>query len=80
MPPAGLVDGLARARIGGTCNQYAGSELRRERLRAWLVRDRRVIAVGRVAASALEHAPAIRHPSHGGARPFADGLRRTLGL
>jgi uracil-DNA glycosylase len=45
-----------------------------------LLRDRRVIAVGRVAASALEHAPAIRHPSHGGALPFAHGLRRTLGL
>ncbi|HXY80822.1 MAG TPA: uracil-DNA glycosylase [Gaiellaceae bacterium] len=45
-----------------------------------LVGDRRVIAVGRVAASALADAPAIRHPSHGGARAFADGLRRTLGL
>ena len=45
-----------------------------------LLPDRRVIAVGRVAASTLEHAPAIRHPSHGGALPFAHGLRRTLGL
>jgi uracil-DNA glycosylase family 4 len=31
-----LVERLARARIGGTYNQYAHSELRRERLRAYL--------------------------------------------
>jgi uracil-DNA glycosylase len=31
-----LVDALAAARIGDTYNQYAGSELRRERLRAYL--------------------------------------------
>jgi uracil-DNA glycosylase family 4 len=34
--PNDLVDRLARARIGATFNQYAGSELRRERLRAYL--------------------------------------------
>jgi uracil-DNA glycosylase family 4 len=42
-----------------------------------LTRDRRVIAVGRVAAEALD-APYVRHPSHGGALAFAEGLRRTL--
>jgi uracil-DNA glycosylase len=31
-----LVEGLARARIGGTYNQYARSELRRARLREYL--------------------------------------------
>ena len=45
---------------------------------AELVRGRRVVAVGRVAAAALD-APYVRHPSHGGAAAFADGLRRILG-
>jgi uracil-DNA glycosylase family 4 len=45
---------------------------------AELVRGRRVVAVGRVAAAVLD-APYVRHPSHGGAVAFADGLRRTLG-
>jgi uracil-DNA glycosylase len=44
-----------------------------------LVRNRRVVAVGRVAAEALG-APYVRHPSHGGAVAFAAGLRRTLAL
>jgi uracil-DNA glycosylase family 4 len=44
-----------------------------------LRRRRRVVAVGRVAARVLEE-PYVRHPSHGGARAFADGVRRTLGL
>jgi len=39
---------------------------------------RRVVAVGRLAADVLG-APYVRHPSHGGARAFAEGLRRTLG-
>ena len=43
-----------------------------------LTRGRRVVAVGRVAAAALA-APYVRHPSHGGAVAFAEGLRRTLG-
>jgi uracil-DNA glycosylase len=43
-----------------------------------LVRGRRVVAVGRLAAAALD-APYVRHPSHGGARSFAEGLRRMLG-
>ena len=43
-----------------------------------LARGRRAIAVGRLAADVLD-APYVRHPSHGGARAFADGLRRTLG-
>jgi uracil-DNA glycosylase len=44
---------------------------------AELARGRRVVAVGRVAERALG-APAIRHPSHGGARAFRDGLVETL--
>jgi len=43
-----------------------------------LARGRHVVAVGRLAADVLD-APYVRHPSHGGARAFADGLRRTLG-
>jgi uracil-DNA glycosylase len=44
---------------------------------AELVHGRRVVAVGRVAAAALD-APYVRHPSRGGATAFADGLRRML--
>jgi uracil-DNA glycosylase len=163
--PLVFVNALAAARIGDTFNQYAGSELRRARLRAHLergadtvlvgeaagyrgarvsglaftserqltgsgpaeatativhrvldelglgesvllwnvvpthpgtagsnrrparaeveaarpfleavVEGRRVIAVGRLAAAVLG-APYVRHPSHGGAGPFAEGLR-----
>jgi uracil-DNA glycosylase len=44
------------------------------------LRERRlVVAVGRVAAAALA-APYVRHPSHGGAAAFADGLRQALDL
>ena len=42
-----------------------------------LTRERHVVAVGRVAADALG-APYVRHPSHGGARAFAEGLKRML--
>ncbi len=42
-----------------------------------LTRGRRIVAVGRIAAEALD-APYVRHPSHGGALAFAEGLRRTL--
>ena len=42
-----------------------------------LTRGRRVVAVGRLAAGVLE-APYVRHPSHGGAAAFAEGLRRML--
>jgi len=42
-----------------------------------LARGRRVVAVGRVAQAALD-APYVRHPSHGGAQAFRDGLRRLL--
>ena len=42
-----------------------------------LTRGRRVIAVGRLAAETLG-SPAVRHPSHGGARSFAEGLKRML--
>ena len=44
---------------------------------AEVVRGRRAIAIGRLAAEALG-APYVRHPSHGGAQAFADGLRRRL--
>ena len=43
-----------------------------------MTRGRTVIAVGRVAAAALD-APYVRHPSHGGAAAFASGLRHMLG-
>jgi uracil-DNA glycosylase family 4 len=43
-----------------------------------VTRGRTVIAVGRVAARALD-APYVRHPSHGGAVAFASGLRHMLG-
>jgi hypothetical protein len=39
-----------------------------------LTRDRIPVAVGRLAAAALD-APYIRHPSHGGAAEFEQGLR-----
>jgi uracil-DNA glycosylase len=42
-----------------------------------LMHGRRVVAVGRLAAEVLA-APYVRHPSHGGATKFAEGLRRTL--
>lgn len=42
-----------------------------------IVRHRRVIALGRLAASVLD-APYVRHPSHGGAGPFARGLRAAF--
>ena len=38
-------------------------------------RGRKVLAVGRVAAQALD-APYVRHPSHGGAADFRGGLLR----
>ncbi len=43
-----------------------------------LTRGRRVVAVGRLAAHVLD-APYVRHPSHGGALAFAEGLKRRLG-
>jgi uracil-DNA glycosylase len=44
---------------------------------AELAKGRRVVAVGRVAERALG-VPGVRHPSHGGARAFRDGLVQTL--
>jgi uracil-DNA glycosylase len=38
-----------------------------------LARGRRIVAVGRLAAAALE-APYVRHPSHGGLAEFREGL------
>jgi uracil-DNA glycosylase family 4 len=40
-----------------------------------LARGRRVVAVGRLAAAAVTGGPYVRHPSHGGATAFEDGLR-----
>jgi uracil-DNA glycosylase len=45
---------------------------------AELVRGRRVVAVGRLAA-AVTGAPYVRHPSHGGAAGFEAGLRALVG-
>jgi uracil-DNA glycosylase len=42
-----------------------------------VTRGRTAIAIGRIAAAALD-APYVRHPSHGGARAFAQGLRHML--
>jgi hypothetical protein len=42
-----------------------------------VVRGRHVIAVGRLAAS-VTGAPYVRHPAHGGAVAFRDGLCRFL--
>jgi uracil-DNA glycosylase len=42
-----------------------------------LARDRRVLAVGRVAEAATG-APYVRHPSHGGASEFRAALERLL--
>jgi hypothetical protein len=42
-----------------------------------LTRGRIAIAVGRLAASVLE-APYVRHPAHGGAAAFEQGLRRAF--
>ena len=42
-----------------------------------LTRGRTVLAVGRVAAAAL-NAPDVRHPSHGGTLAFAAGVRTML--
>ena len=44
---------------------------------AELTRGRVPIAVGRLAAAVLE-APYVRHPSHGGAVAFEQGLRRAF--
>jgi hypothetical protein len=45
---------------------------------AELARGRRVVAVGRLAETALG-GPYVRHPSHGGAGAFRDGLAALLG-
>lgn len=42
-----------------------------------LAKGRRVLAVGRLAESALA-APYVRHPSHGGAAAFRAGLENAL--
>jgi hypothetical protein len=42
-----------------------------------LTRGRTAVAVGRLAAAALD-APYVRHPSHGGAAAFEAGLQRAF--
>ena len=42
-----------------------------------LMNRRRVVAVGRLAERVIGP-PAVRHPSHGGARAFEQGLRRIV--
>ncbi|MGH3009267.1 MAG: uracil-DNA glycosylase [Gaiellaceae bacterium] len=42
-----------------------------------VLQGRTVIAIGRLAAAALD-APYVRHPSHGGAAEFEAGLRRAF--
>jgi uracil-DNA glycosylase len=42
-----------------------------------LAKDRRVVAVGRVAEAALGP-PSVRHPSHGGAKAFREGFARVI--
>lgn len=42
-----------------------------------LVRGRRVVAVGRLAAAVLD-APYVRHPAHGGAGAFREGIRASF--
>jgi Uracil DNA glycosylase superfamily len=44
---------------------------------AELIRGRLAIGVGRLAAAALD-APYVRHPSHGGAAAFEQGLRQAF--
>ena len=43
-----------------------------------VARGRRLIAVGRL-AQAVTGAPYVRHPSHGGAQAFREGLCRLVG-
>jgi uracil-DNA glycosylase family 4 len=43
-----------------------------------LTRGRIAIAVGRLAAATLDRAPYVRHPSHGGAAEFEEGLERAF--
>ena len=49
MEPLALVERLADTEIGDTFNQYADSELRRERLRMHLERDAPIVLVGEAA-------------------------------
>ncbi|HZC30065.1 MAG TPA: uracil-DNA glycosylase [Gaiellaceae bacterium] len=49
MEPLALVERLADTEIGDTFNQYADSELRRERLRMHLERDVPIVLVGEAA-------------------------------
>jgi hypothetical protein len=65
--------GTARSNRSPTRAEIAGARPFLDQL----IRGRRVVPVGRVAGTALG-VPHVRHPSHGGAGPFAEGLRRML--
>jgi hypothetical protein len=56
-----------------TCAEVAAAEP----FLAHLTRGRVAIGVGRLAAAALD-APYVRHPSHGGAAAFEQGLRQAF--
>jgi uracil-DNA glycosylase len=81
-----LVERLAAARIGATYNQYAGSELRRERLTAYLERcvDARYLLVGEAAGyrgARISGIPFTSERQLSGAGPAeatATIVRRTL--
>jgi hypothetical protein len=62
---------------GSACSNRRPTRAEVEEARPFLaeiVRGRRAIPVGRLAAEVLG-APYVRHPSHGGARAFREGLR-----
>jgi hypothetical protein len=66
--------GRPRTNRRPTCAEIGAS---RPYLRA-IARGRRTIAVGRLAEAAVG-GPYVRHPSHGGAAAFRDGLRKIIG-
>jgi uracil-DNA glycosylase len=65
---------------GTACSNRAPTRAEIEAARPFLdalTRDRRVIGIGRLAATLLD-APYVRHPAHGGSGPFAEGLRAAF--
>jgi len=64
----------------GVCSEVDWMRVEVEAARPFLeelIRGRRVIAVGRLAATELG-SEYVRHPSYGGALAFAQGVRRRL--
>jgi len=60
-----------------TAAEIAGGLPYLERLIDWL-QPGTIVAAGRVSQSVLPAAQPVRHPSHGGAREFAEGLTDAL--